>query len=235
MINNENGEIRDPKILKHINTVLKCKVGETIRVGVLNQNIFTGLIKVLEPHYCKLELLKGELPKLPWFNLVLGLSRPQTIKKILEHGTTFGAKSFFLFKAELSEKSYLDSKIFLDQAYLEYMTDGLSQSGVYTHLPMFSLEKYNAIEQYQNLTGQKFILDLTTDETFDDYPIDLKHPITLAIGPERGWIKSEIDTFNAAGFKSIKISSSILRVEHAFYSDVSQLELKKLKLEALSC
>jgi RsmE family RNA methyltransferase len=115
------------------------------------------------------------------------------------------------------------------------MIDGLSQSGVYTRIPTFSLEKYNAIDQYQTLNGQKFILDLKAQETFDDYPLDFKHPITLAIGPERGWVKNEIATFNAAGFKSVKISSSILRVEHAFYSAVSQLELKKLKLEAFSC
>jgi RsmE family RNA methyltransferase len=228
IISNENGVITDSKILNHLHTVLKSKIGDTVRVAVLNQDFYAGVITGLSHSTCTMDLTKLSSPSLPWFDLIVGLSRPQTMKKILEHGTTYGAKSFHFFKAELSEKSYLDSKIFLNNAHEELMIDGLSQSGIYTHLPTLKLEKYNLASQYKNSLDQKFILDLDTDKTFHDYSIDTKAPIHLAIGPERGWTKNDTEEFHAAGFKSVKISSSILRVEHAVYSTIAQLELMKI-------
>jgi RsmE family RNA methyltransferase len=149
------------------------------------------------------------------------------MKKILEHGTTFGAKSFHFYKAELSEKSYLDSKIFINNAYNDFISDGLAQSGIYTHMPSLNLEKYNPATQYTNLQDQKFILDLDTDKTFQDFKISKNSLIHLAIGPERGFTKNDIAEFHAAGFQSVKISPTILRVEHAVYAAVAQLELLK--------
>lgn len=225
IISNENGIITDPKILNHLHTVLKTKVGDTLRVGIINQDIYSGLVVNLDNLSCNLELTKIEEAKRPWFNLIVGLSRPQTMKKILEHGTTFGAKEFHFYKAELSEKSYLDSKIFVDQAYNDFFIDGLSQSGIYTHLPTFTLDKYNPASQYTKKQEQKFILDLDTDKTFKDFEIDFSSSINLAIGPERGFTKNDIAEFHDAGFKSVKISSTILRVEHAVYAAIAQLEL----------
>jgi RsmE family RNA methyltransferase len=118
----------------------------------------------------------------------------------------------------------LDSKIFDNHAYEEYLIAGLSQSAIYSGLPEFKLDKYNPAEQYQD-APQKFIFDLKTDKSFLDIELDFTKPITLAIGPERGFIAEDLERFHHAGFTSIKISSSILRVEHATYSAISQLEL----------
>lgn len=227
IISDENGVITDPKIMNHLHTVLKTKIGDTLRIGLLNRDIYSGTVLTLDDSSCTLKLTKREEAKLPWFNLIVGLSRPQTMKKILEHGTTFGAKSFHFFKAELSEKSYLDSKIFIDEAYKEFLLDGLSQSGIYTHLPSFTLEKYTPASQYAKKNEQKFILDLETDKTFMDFQIDRNAPIHLAIGPERGFTKNDLAEFHEAGFQSVKISPSVLRVEHAVYAAIAQLELLK--------
>jgi len=225
IISSENSIITDPKIMNHMHTVLKTKVGDTLQIGVQNGGLYIGLVEAISPSSCTLKLAKSGDAQLPWFNLIVGLSRPQTMKKILEHGTTFGAKSFHFYKAELSEKSYLDSKIFVDNAELGFLLDGLSQSGIYTHLPTLTLEKYNPASQYSKLPDQKFILDLETDKTFLDYKINHQSLIHLAIGPERGFTKNDIAEFHAAGFQSVKISPAILRVEHAVYAAISQLEL----------
>ncbi len=225
IISNDNGIITEPKILSHMHNVLRSKVGDILRLAILNHDIYSGEIISLNTNDCQVKLKFQQKAALPWFNLIVGLSRPQTMKKILEHGTTFGASGFHFFKAELSEKSYLDSKIFIDETYKEYMIDGLSQSGIYSHCPLFSLEKYNPASQFKNQLGNKFILDLNTDKNFHDYPIDNSAPIHLALGPERGFTKSDIAEFHDAGFLSVKISPSILRVEHAVYASVAQLEL----------
>lgn len=228
ILENSDGLIRDPLILRHLDTTLKSKMGDVLKCTILGEGLALGEIVELSSSHCRLKLSDIKPGHHQWFNLIVGLSRPQTSKKVLEHASTFGAQKIHFFKSTLSEKSYLDSKVFQEKEYEEHMRAGLSQSGIYTKLPAFSLDKFNPAQNYKDQdSGQKFILDLKGAENFLKLSpaIDFKKPITLAIGPERGFVSEDIDRFHEAGFKSVKISSSILRVEHAIYSAVSQLEL----------
>lgn len=229
ILKDNSGLITDKAILEHIHTTLKLKTGDEVKCTVLNQGRATGKVTEVSEKHCKLQLSDIFPGAEQWFDLVVGVSRPQTSKKILEHGTTFGARKIHFFKAALSEKSYLDSKIFENQAYEEFLLAGLSQSAIYTHLPEFKIDKYNPAELEYKVAPQKFILDIKTDKSFLDVELDFAKPVTLAVGPERGWIAEDVERFHAAGFTSVKISSSILRVEHAVYSAVSQLELLRRK------
>ncbi len=216
----------DGGVLEHLRETLRVSEGSEIRCTVLGAGHCTGTVREIGADKCRLELGAVTLGKAQWFDLVVGLSRPQTSKKILEHGTTFGARRFHFFKAALSDKSYLDSKIFVDRAYEEFLVAGLAQAATYTDLPEFKLDKYNIAHQYKD-TPQTYILDLDTDRTFLDLPLDFTRPITLAIGPERGFIPSDIEKFHAAGFQSVRVSASTLRVEYATCAAISQLELLK--------
>ena len=226
ILKDSQGLITDPKVLSHLHTTLKAQVGDVFKCTVLNQGLCSGVIQSISQSSCQLKLedLKPASPQ--WFNLVVGISRPQTSKKVLEHATTFGAKSIHFFKAALSEKSYLDSKVFEDSECTQHLSLGLSQSAIYGSLPVVKVDKYNPAESYTNHQN-KFILDLNGTSNFLELApsIDFDTPTTLAVGPERGFISEDIDRFHQAGFKSVKISSSVLRVEHAIYSAVSQLEL----------
>jgi 16S rRNA (uracil1498-N3)-methyltransferase len=226
ILNSSDGVITDPQVLMHLYSTIKAKVGDQLKCTVLNRGICTGTVTSLSLSSCQLSLAEIA-PQVPqWFNLVVGVSRPQTSKKVLEHATTFGAKKIHFFKAALSEKSYLDAKIFDRLEFKEYLYTGLSQSALYSSLPEVLVDKFNPADSYKEVP-QKFILDLNAKENFLDMrsSIDFDTPVTLAIGPERGFISDDIERFHKAGFKSVKISSSILRVEHAIYSAVSQLEL----------
>ncbi|MBY0413227.1 MAG: RsmE family RNA methyltransferase [Bdellovibrionales bacterium] len=226
ILKNSDGLIRDPKVITHLHETLKANVGDSFKCTILNVGLALGTITNLSSAECQLKLTDITPAPPQWFNLVVGISRPQTSKKVLEHATTFGAKKIHFFKAALSEKSYLDSKVFDENESREYLLAGLSQSALYDSIPEVKVDKYNPADSYQNET-QKFILDLNATENFLDLApsISFDTPVTLAIGPERGFISEDIARFHQAGFKSVKISSSILRVEHAIYSAVSQLEL----------
>jgi RsmE family RNA methyltransferase len=50
-------------------------------------------------------------------------------------------------------------------------------------------------------------------------------PITLAIGPEGGWIQREVDTFVARTFHPVSLGAAILRVETAVAALLGQLVL----------
>ncbi|MBC7712766.1 MAG: RNA methyltransferase [Rhizobacter sp.] len=224
ILKNSDGIITDPKIISHLHETLKAQNGDNFKCTILNQGLSIGSISSLTDKECRLNLSPLTPYEPQWFNLIVGVSRPQTSKKVLEHSTTFGAKNIHFFKATLSEKSYLDSKVFEDCE--EYLLAGLSQSAIYGEIPSVKVDKYNPADSYKD-HPQKFILDLNGKENFLQMSsgINFDTPVTLAIGPERGFISEDIERFHQAGFKSVKISSSILRVEHAIYSAVSQLEL----------
>lgn len=226
ILKNSDGVITDSKVLAHMHETLKAKTGDVFKCTILNSGLCTGVITSLTETHCQLELSPTRPSSPQWFDLIVGVSRPQTSKKVLEHATTFGARKIHFFKATLSEKSYLDAKLFEKKECDEYLLAGLSQSAIYGQIPTVQIDKYNPAASYTE-TPQKFILDLNAKENFLDLrsSINFDTPITLAIGPERGFISDDMAHFHQAGFKSVKISSSILRVEHAIYSAVSQLEL----------
>ncbi|WP_127716573.1 RsmE family RNA methyltransferase [Halobacteriovorax sp. HLS] len=223
---NETIIFSDSKRLGHIQTHLKSSVGDILKVTILNTGIFEALIEEISSSRIKIKI-QSELPaSRPWFNLLVGLSRPQTIKKVLEHSTTFGAKSFSLFRANLSQKSYASSKIYENDTYQEYLIDGLAQSKTYFNLPDFELETYLNLQKFESQKN-KFFLSLNSQSSFLDFKGQLDNPL-IAIGPERGWTAKEEQKLTEAGFRPIKISHSCLRVEHAIYSAVSQLEMISL-------
>jgi len=220
-------EFKDSRRIDHLNIHLKAKPDDQIKITILNNGIYQA--KVLEISSSRVCLkIEEKLPALDGrFNLAVGLSRPQTIKKVLEHATTFGVKSFYLFKAQLSEKSYLQSKIYENKKYLEFIIDGLAQSKTYYRIPDFCLSKYFDLKQFIDFEN-KYFLSLNSTETFSTQKhTRLENPL-IAIGPERGWTKEEEQKLIKNGFHPIGISRSTLRVEHAVFSALAQLEMISL-------
>lgn len=230
ILHDQSGIITDQKTLTHLIENLNAQIGQELKFTILNHGLAKGEILSLQNDRCEVKLQEITPGPRPWFNLIVGVSRPQTSKKVIEHGTTFGARGIHFFKAALSDKSYLTSKVFDADQALELALLGLSQSGIYSEAPEIKVDKFNPADNYQGFS-QKFILDLTQSKSFLDYreEINFDLPICLAIGPERGFIKEDLERFKTAGFKSVKISSSILRVEHAIYASVAQLEMLRAK------
>ncbi|HEY8130372.1 MAG TPA: RsmE family RNA methyltransferase, partial [Thermoanaerobaculia bacterium] len=54
-------------------------------------------------------------------------------------------------------------------------------------------------------------------------PRDVKRPVTLAIGPEGGFIAEEIASLERAGFQAVHLGARILRVETAVVALVGRL------------
>lgn len=227
--------VRSSKIATHIENVLnKTNVNkfQHYKITILNEGIYYAEVtRLLNSELC-FEIKEPLQCFEPWIDIVVGVSRPQTTKKILEHGSTYGVGKFHFFTASLSEKSYLDSKVFTDEKD-NLLHDGLSQSARYYQAPEVVLDHYNPAKKYAEY-DYKFILDFDNAKSFLDvevpnlYGINKKTmmpKIVLAIGPERGFRQEDIEPFLAHGFQKVTISQAVLRVEHALYSSLGQLEL----------
>ncbi|MGB0454549.1 MAG: 16S rRNA (uracil(1498)-N(3))-methyltransferase [Bacteriovoracaceae bacterium] len=215
--------IEEADILEHVHNVLRPSIDDSLKLTFLNQGLSEGKITKLSDSKIEVEYLDLQRARPQRFHLIIGLSRPPTLQKILEHATTMGASEFSFFKAELSEKSYLQSKLFKDANYEKYLKLGLSQSGVYANLPKVNIYKGPFEINFSTLSGTKFLLDKNGDQLFKAFPLKEKFSYNLAIGPERGMTEDEIEFFNHQGFNSISLNSPILRVEWATISAMAQI------------
>ncbi|MFZ9001568.1 MAG: RsmE family RNA methyltransferase [Bacteriovoracaceae bacterium] len=220
-------KITDPSVLEHIHQVLDKKVGEQLKCCLIDKGLYTGVVKDLNQSEIVIGLL-NEVPSVKTnIELYVGLSRPPTCQKILEHGTTLGVNSFHFTRTKLGEKSFIDSKLFKEKRYEKYLKLGLAQSDSFTQFPHFHLSD---TWSPQDIKGhQKFILDPFSTKTFSDVNIDFNEKITLGIGPERGWHADEVEQMVSLGFERITLGPSKLRVELATYCALSQLELLRPK------
>ncbi len=222
---NHSNSIHDPHVIKHIHEVLKAKTGDRLRLTILGEGLYEATIDSINAEKISIKDLKLALKNEQWVDVLIAAARPQTAKKILEHGTTYGIKNFHFFRAHLTEKSYLSSKVYESEA-TDHLKLGLAQSARYYKIPSVKLSNFNPAITYKDY-DYKFLLDLKGARHFDasdfhDYSIDKK--MVIAIGPERGWTKEDLHFFDDAGFTKITISSTVLRVEHALYSTLAVLE-----------
>jgi 16S rRNA (uracil1498-N3)-methyltransferase len=211
-------------IFEHLTNVINIKIGDTLKVSLLDEGLASvkviAISQSIELHVTS-EISPSEIPET---HLIVGVSRPPTLKKILEHGSSLGVTHFHFFKAKLSEKSYLQSKVFEHQNLDQLLRLGVSQSSQISFLTEVKLYK-NKEDIFDNIPQERYLLSLIGNQSFLDYKDSLSKPIALAIGPERGWVKEEEEHLITANFRPIKISKHTLRVEIATFSALAQLEM----------
>lgn len=194
----------------HLRDVVKVKVGDELKATILEDGLTT--LKVLSI-YENIEVEVGKtFPGRSYpIQLIIGASRPPTMKKLFEHCSAMGVQSFYIYKAILSDKSYLTSKVY--EKFEELSLLGLSQSAVFYKAP--TLKKTYNYEQDPNRTVQKIILSPYAKTKLKDVKIDINGPLKIAIGPERGWTNQEIEEYKNLGFQEVSLGPSIMRVENA--------------------
>ena len=73
-----------------------------------------------------------------------------------------------------------------------------------------------------NISGARILLAETEqDKTLKSQLLNASQPVTLAFGPEGGWTEDEIRQFEAAGWATATLGSTILRAETAIIAAVA--------------
>jgi RsmE family RNA methyltransferase len=214
--------LTDAKRIQHVGSHLKKGVGDTIKISVVDSGIGQGLIRESSPEHLMIQISELAPGFETGIELLVGLSRPPTCKKVLEHGTSLGIRGFHFFKAELSEKSYLDSKLFEKESWAQSVHDGLSQGGSLYRMPAFSLTPYLSLSESQNFKN-KILLSLSGGESLASFKIDPSERTLLAIGPERGFTPQEEELLTQSGFLRATLGTPTLRVEIATYAALAQI------------
>ncbi|EQC44688.1 RsmE family RNA methyltransferase [Bacteriovorax sp. Seq25_V] len=211
---------------KHLLETVKVKVGDKLKVTVLDQGIGSSVVSSVRDEIVELEITEAkEGLKFP-ITLIVAASRPPTMRKVIEHGTSMGVRKFIIVGADLTEKSYLQSKIYTSGEFKELTDLGLSQSVCFYKSPEITIVK-NIFELPEEVfTNQSYLLSPYAQASILESEFNLQKPIYLAIGPERGWSKREVDFFKEKKFSDVFISPSILRVEIATIATLGLLNTR---------
>lgn len=218
-------EISDFEIVKHLRKVIQVEAGSSLKICLINEGLAEGIVIDVSKDKIQVEIQKITDSLEPKTKLIVGLSRPLTMQKVLEHGTTLGVSEFHFFKAELSEKSFLESKFIKDAKFESYMEKGLAQAGVFSKMPSVNVyDKFADIPLEKFASHNKLFLSLNASEFINKNNTIKKLPNVFLIGPERGFTEEEEEIFQQMDFTGIKIGPSIQRVEYATASILAQLE-----------
>ena len=217
----ENKYLLDQAATKHLQEIVNIQVGDTLKVTILNQGLATAKVSGISDKV-ELEIIDNKAGLSFPIHFIIGASRPPTMKKVLEHGSSLGISSFHIMKGELSEKSYLQSKLYKNDEYKKLTRLGLSQSAVFFKDPNLEVETFYSQLNLPS-TAQKYILSPYADKHIKDISIDISKDSIFAIGPERGWTEAEVQSFKDKGYQEVKLSPSILRVEIASFALLGHL------------
>jgi RsmE family RNA methyltransferase len=195
--------------------VHRAAVGEELIVGVENGRIGRGTITKLDPETLEMAVILDRDPPAPLpLTLILALPRPKVLNRVIASATSLGIKRIVLINAWRVEKSYWSSPRLSVENLRHQSILGLEQARD-TALP--SIETRRLFRPFVEEELPAIACDtralVAHPHARKACPSDVREPITLAIGPEGGFLDAEIASLERAGFTPVSIGERILRVE----------------------
>ncbi|MFK3972139.1 16S rRNA (uracil(1498)-N(3))-methyltransferase [Pseudomonas sp. NPDC087358] len=216
--------LRDRR-LKHMQEVHRSEVGDSLRVGRVGGLLGSAQLLRLEAREAELSVVFDRQPpgKLP-LTLILALPRPKMLRRVFQTVATMGVPKVILVNSYRVEKSFWQTPFLQPEAIREQLILGLEQARD-SVLPQILIEK-----RFKPFVEDRLpaIVDGTLGLVghpgdFPACPRAVDQPVTLAIGPEGGWIPYEVDMLHESGLNPVQLGDRILRVETAVTALLARL------------
>ena len=211
--------------LAHMLDIQQVGVGDTLRVGRINGLMGQGTVLELDKNSALLNVVLNEQPpaKLP-LTLLLAMPRPKMFRRILQHCATLGVPEIILLNSVRVEKSFWQTPFLQPEVVRDNLLLGLEQARD-TVLPAVRIEKRFkpfVEDSLPDIIDGRLAL-VAHPGNFPACPRGIDQPLTLAIGPEGGWVPYEVDKLIEAGMQPVQLGDRILRVETAVTALISRL------------
>lgn len=206
---------------RHAEEILRARVGDTLRVGLIGGRLGTGQILELDRERLELEvsLEDDPAPKLR-LRLVLALPRPPVFRRLLSTIASLGVESLLVVGTARTEKSFWQSHVVEASEIRERLLLGIEQA-CDTILPDVRLHRYfeSLVDEVLPswVDGRRALL--AHPGAVLDCPHDVDEPVTLFVGPEGGFVDYEVERLcgiggiGGIGFEPVGLGTRILRVE----------------------
>jgi len=210
---------------EHALSICKAAPGDTLRVGLLNGKMGKGMVVAVSGKSMDVTVTLDAPPPQPLpITLILELPRPKALKRCIEAISAMGVKKIFIIQSFRVEKSYWESPVLSEDTLRGHMLLGLEQARD-TMLPCIELRKrFKPFVEDEVPEFIKGTLPLVAHpEAKNICPYHTDRPVTLAVGPDGGFIPYEIGLFQKLGFEPVSLGNRILRVEHAVPALIGRL------------
>ncbi len=210
---------------KQILQVHGSQIGDQVRVGELNGLMGSGRITDLNEQAVTLAVQLDQQPpaKLP-LTVVLALPRPKMIRRIFRSLAELGVEQLIVINSYKVEKSFWQSPALDPVKVRQYLVDGLQQAKD-TILPQVQFHKrfkpFVEDELPNIIAGSRALI--AHPALGEHCPHQLNERITLAVGPEGGFIPYEVEKLQAIGFEGVDLGERILKVENALTTLIAKL------------
>ena len=211
--------------LAHVREVHRAALGDELSVGLLNGKMGLGRVLRLDDEALELDLTLDQAPppKLP-LTLLIAVPRPKVLNRVVAAAASLGATRLVLLNAWKVEKAYWASPRMRPENLREQLILGLEQAKD-TVLPELRLARlfrpFVEDELPALMAGGTGLM--AHPGTGEPAPKVLVAPVTLAIGPEGGWVEAEVQSLIRAGLKPLDLGPRILRTETALAALVGRL------------
>jgi 16S rRNA (uracil1498-N3)-methyltransferase len=209
----------------HVQTVFRAVEGQIVKVGLVNGLMGTGVVTRIDNDVLELETsLSQSAPAALPLTLIMALCRPKSLKKSIEAVTSLGVKKIFIIESWRVEKSFWSSPALDPEQLLEHVYLGLEQAKdtIVPHIEFRHRFKPFVEDEIPSIIkGTRAFVAHPYDAM--PCPYQVSQPITLAIGPEGGFIPYEIELLKKQSFESISFGERILRVEYAIPALIGRL------------
>jgi 16S rRNA (uracil1498-N3)-methyltransferase len=222
--------LSDPRAC-HLVTVLKRQTGDSFDAGIVNGSRGKGLVTDLGLKSLSFKFTPGSPPPpADPITLLVGLPRPQTARDILRDATSMGIEAIYFVTTEKGDRNYVQSTLWTSGEWRRHLLVGAEQAFC-TRIPTVEWGRSLAhVLETLPSTGTRWALDNYEAHEPLSGPARIDPPVTLALGPERGWAEGDRHLLRTHGFIFAHLGPRVLRTETAC---IAALTLVKAKLGSL--
>jgi RsmE family RNA methyltransferase len=222
----------------HLAQVLRVAPGRSLRVGVIDgPRGRAEVIDVAPGPRVTVRLTLDEPPSpRPTIDVIVAVPRPKVLSRVLQHLAASGVDRVDLVNAWRVDASYFGSRR-LDHAEIEADLRLGAEQGATTALPAVAVHRllvpYLDEVLAPRLAVARAAAELRAALAHPGAALGVEacvHPgdgarVVVAIGPEGGWVASELASFERLGFTPISLGAAILRTEAAVATVLGQIAL----------
>ncbi len=210
---------------RHLTAVLHVTPGQPVRMGVLDGPFGHGVVTAVNATdvvlHCEFEPAP---PARPAVDVLLALPRPKVLHRLWAQLAALGVGRIMLTNAERVERNYFDTHVLDAATYQPLLVEGLQQARD-TRLPPVTVHRLFRpfVEDQLDLLSDartRLVAD-PSGQTSIRAALAPAAPgadagrVLLAVGPEGGWNRFELDLLAARGFEAVSIGRRTLRSDTA--------------------
>ena len=208
----------------HIRGVLRARVGDVLRVGLIDGLSGQAVVSALDSEAVTLRVaLADPPPKRHRFDIVLALPRPKMLRRILRTVAEFGVSNLHLINTARVDKSFWQTPLLQPPQVQEALQAGMERSRdtVAPRVHQHRLFRPFVEDQLVEICAGRpcWITQMGAPQALLDTPAG---QALVMIGPEGGFVPFELDLAQAVIAEPVHLGERLLSVDTALAAVLAQ-------------